>query len=1009
MRAILKILLVIGLLGGLFCSHASSEGIYTTSYSPTIENEPSDIANASDILPDGNTPVEIAVTNDSYDHGNVQWSPDGEWLVYCNGTKIYKVSANGSTTTELINESGWRIENIRWSPDGNWIAYSMDLGTTQQGTHIYKIRSDGSERVRLTTGNYIAYRGIEWSPDGNWLASIRSYWEESKDYVVKINPNTGAQSILASCIYPSCGFTGGTLDWSHDGSWIIYGKAIHQYIGYLLFIYKVRSTGGSESFVTPPEDDYEQNDHFNGKFSPDDSWVAFISDGVSSMHNLPKKIRPDGTEESFVNQSFPGSYGLHWSPDGNWLLYMTGDESGISQIFKIKPDGTLATFLTSGDYSRESPNWSPDGQWVAYSKKDHTGYWQIYKITVSTGQTDLELVDMYLTNISQAWGPNYTVEYPKTNDEYLGAIVKNNGPSNISGTNVGFYVNDQLIGYGTLGSLTVGETKLIDIKWVLQNNVTEGARVRVTVDPEQKIDTDMSNNTKEKTVSIYYALTPPENPPEGQPFDLREDVYGQFSNTEADLKWEGHEEYEHYQKILENETCFNFGQKRKLDPITKFYWWWTDKDGLCFGFAGTTALYFKNPLSKPDPNEQVFNLTKDEAAPKIKQYQHYQQLMLPFSSWFEGPKKDYSILVKDIKEGRPAFIYLTKFSLIDFTLKSNLHAVLAYKVLDMGDRAVIYVYENRFKYGPGYTTKIRPFCALFDFRDGRNDFYYEEQFPGIVTENLDYNYFANHQDEFNLWGFPYQTKEPYFRHCNIVPLFPLACDDLGIQINTTYEHLLSILRSIGDKLGIFWGRIKGWAQDRLGRRAGFVPSGNSGVLGKPRDTFEFVNEIDGATVDTVDGAMIFVLPDSLDYEFNLFATSADTVSLNFLDPLVADSSTFVHVQFDSVILSDSSTASFNFSADVTSLSLLADIDGDGDLDTAIVPTFEAGFRRGDANNDSRVSVSDVVYLVNYLFKGGPPPTPLIAANVNCDTSVSVSDVVYLINYLFKGGTPPRSC
>jgi len=26
----------------------------------------------------------------------------------------------------------------------------------------------------------------------------------------------------------------------------------------------------------------------------------------------------------------------------------------------------------------------------------------------------------------------------------------------------------------------------------------------------------------------------------------------------------------------------------------------------------------------------------------------------------------------------------------------------------------------------------------------------------------------------------------------------------------------------------------------------------------------------------------------------------------------------------------------------------------------------------DANGDSKVTVSDVVYLVNYLFKGGPP-------------------------------------
>ncbi|MCJ7459675.1 MAG: cupredoxin domain-containing protein [candidate division Zixibacteria bacterium] len=63
-------------------------------------------------------------------------------------------------------------------------------------------------------------------------------------------------------------------------------------------------------------------------------------------------------------------------------------------------------------------------------------------------------------------------------------------------------------------------------------------------------------------------------------------------------------------------------------------------------------------------------------------------------------------------------------------------------------------------------------------------------------------------------------------------------------------------------------------------------------------------------------------------------------------------------------------------------------------------------KRGDANGDSKITVSDVVYLVNYLFKGGPPPNPLLTGDANCDTKVTVSDVVYLVNYLFKGGPPP---
>lgn len=67
----------------------------------------------------------------------------------------------------------------------------------------------------------------------------------------------------------------------------------------------------------------------------------------------------------------------------------------------------------------------------------------------------------------------------------------------------------------------------------------------------------------------------------------------------------------------------------------------------------------------------------------------------------------------------------------------------------------------------------------------------------------------------------------------------------------------------------------------------------------------------------------------------------------------------------------------------------------------------AQFKCGDANCDGNVSVSDVSYLINYLFKGGPPPCPILqSGDVNCDGVVSISDVNYLINYLFKGGPPP---
>jgi hypothetical protein len=61
---------------------------------------------------------------------------------------------------------------------------------------------------------------------------------------------------------------------------------------------------------------------------------------------------------------------------------------------------------------------------------------------------------------------------------------------------------------------------------------------------------------------------------------------------------------------------------------------------------------------------------------------------------------------------------------------------------------------------------------------------------------------------------------------------------------------------------------------------------------------------------------------------------------------------------------------------------------------------------GDANGDCFVDISDVVYLIAYIFSGGSGPIPYRAGDVNCDDFVDISDVVYLIAYIFSGGHPP---
>ncbi len=61
---------------------------------------------------------------------------------------------------------------------------------------------------------------------------------------------------------------------------------------------------------------------------------------------------------------------------------------------------------------------------------------------------------------------------------------------------------------------------------------------------------------------------------------------------------------------------------------------------------------------------------------------------------------------------------------------------------------------------------------------------------------------------------------------------------------------------------------------------------------------------------------------------------------------------------------------------------------------------------GDANASGAVDIDDVVYLIAYIFAGGPPPDPIESGDANCVGAIDIDDVVYLIAYIFSGGYAP---
>jgi hypothetical protein len=65
-----------------------------------------------------------------------------------------------------------------------------------------------------------------------------------------------------------------------------------------------------------------------------------------------------------------------------------------------------------------------------------------------------------------------------------------------------------------------------------------------------------------------------------------------------------------------------------------------------------------------------------------------------------------------------------------------------------------------------------------------------------------------------------------------------------------------------------------------------------------------------------------------------------------------------------------------------------------------------GFRRGDSNASGDLNITDGVFVLNYLFLGGPEPPCQDAADSDDNGQLNITDGVRILNYLFLGGPAP---
>ena len=61
---------------------------------------------------------------------------------------------------------------------------------------------------------------------------------------------------------------------------------------------------------------------------------------------------------------------------------------------------------------------------------------------------------------------------------------------------------------------------------------------------------------------------------------------------------------------------------------------------------------------------------------------------------------------------------------------------------------------------------------------------------------------------------------------------------------------------------------------------------------------------------------------------------------------------------------------------------------------------------GDANSDGTINSSDAVWVINYVFVGGPSADPLALMDADCNGKINLADIIYIVNFIFRNGYNP---
>ena len=235
---------------------------------------------------------------------------------------------------------------------------------------IYLANEDGSNVTRLTTTSVNSHPA--WAPDRRTLAFVR----QPEVCVVNVD-GSGLRSIWSQ------GRTWGPLDWSPDGSKIVFASFGSLDTGIL-----VMNRDGSE--LTRLIDHESAGSGCSGDdcgvqsptWSPDGQQIAFDAWGGYGGFGSLVITSVDGTQRRSLSAS---GYSPAWSPDGTKIAFTPAGETHAIGLVKVDGSGRPVFLQVSAEGLAfpHDPRWAPDGS-IVFSATNGAGRRRVF-IATETG------------------------------------------------------------------------------------------------------------------------------------------------------------------------------------------------------------------------------------------------------------------------------------------------------------------------------------------------------------------------------------------------------------------------------------------------------------------------------------------------------------------------------------------------------------------------------------------------------------------------------------------------